>query len=206
MINSISKELNAIQIPYYKGELSMLPFNLNDISSLPIEFRETVEQMIKNLPNKMGTAFLTVHGKFVKKAKTLRRGAPHIDGNFIQGLSSWGGGTGTNGWKVGENGFSLTSEEHKLSYENKNGGMLIASNYSACMGWNGVYNEKAKEGGDCSHIDLGEGFMLKPNKVYYGNSQFIHESLPLDKDVFRVLYRITLPIEYPVIQNFKQKI
>ena len=197
MIKSISKELNTIQIPYYKGELSMLPFNLNDLSTVPNEFKETVEQMIISLPNKMGTAFLTIHGKFIKKAKTLRRGAPHIDGNFIQGLSDyWGGGGGTNGWKVGENGFSLTSEEHKLSYENENGGMLIVSDYSACMGWNGIYEGKAKEGGDCSHIDLGEGFMLKPNKVYYGNSQFIHESLPLDKDIFRVLYRITLPIDY----------
>ncbi len=200
MIKSISKELNTIQIPLYKGELSMLPFNLNDLTTIPNEFRETVEQMVKNLPDKLGTAFLTVHGKFVKKSKTLRRGAPHIDGNFIQGLSGWGK-PGGNGWKVGENGFSLTSEEHKLSYENKNGGMLMASNYSACMGWNGTYKGKAKEGGDCSHIELGKGFMLKPNKVYYGNSQFIHESLPLDTDVFRVLYRITLPIDYPELNK-----
>jgi hypothetical protein len=74
--------------------------------------------------------------------------------------------------------------------------MIIASNYSACMGWNGKYEGEAKEGGDCSHLDLGEGFMLKPNTVYYGNSQFIHESLPMDKDVFRVLFRITLPINH----------
>ena len=72
MINSISKELNAIQIPYYKGELSMLPFNLNDLSTIPIELKETVEQMVKNLPNKVGTAFLTGQGKLVKKAKRSR--------------------------------------------------------------------------------------------------------------------------------------
>lgn len=194
MINSISKEWNEVTIPHYNGEVSMLPFNLNDLTTLPAQFIETANEMIKELPNKVGQAFLTVHGKFVKKDDTQRRGAPHIDGNYLESLS-WGSGGG-NGWKVGENGNVLSSTEHKLSYKNKNGGMLIASNYSSCKGWNGKFKGEAGIGGDCRHIKLDSGFMLKPNKVYYGNSQFIHESLPLDKDVFRVLYRITLPIDY----------
>ena len=195
MIKSISKELNSIQVPFYNGEVSMIPFNLSDLTTLPAEFRETAKEMVKNLPNKIGEAYLTVHGKFVKKSKTLRRGAPHIDGNYIKELCGWGSGGG-NGWKVGEDGNSLTSKEHKLSYESTKGGMLIASNYSACKGWNGVFNDKAGIGGDCSHLELNEGFMLEANKVYYGNSQFVHESLPLDKDVHRVMYRITLPIDH----------
>lgn len=199
MLNSYSKELNPIAIPYYNGEVSMIPFDLSNLLTLPQEFISVAEQMIKNLPIKKGIAFLTVHGKFVKKAKTLRRGAPHIDGNFLPSVSSWGNGGG-NGWKVGENGVKLNSTDHKLSYDNPNGGMLIASNYSACKGWNGKFEGKAKEGGDCSHIKLNEGFMLDADKVYYGNSQFIHESLPLDKDVFRVMYRITLPMEFPPLQ------
>jgi len=201
MIHSIVQPLNTISIPYFKGEVSMLPFDLSDLSSLPTQFRETAEQMIKNLPNKIGMAFLTVHGKFVKKAKTLRRGAPHIDGNYMPQVSSWGNEGGNGGWKVGENGAKLSSQEHTLSYDNVNGGMLIASNYSACKGWAGKFEGKAKEGGDCSHLNLNEGFMLDANKVYYGNSQFIHESLPLDKDIFRVLFRITLPIEHAPIFN-----
>jgi hypothetical protein len=196
MINSISKELYSINLPFYKGEVSMLPFNLDNISTLPEEFRKVVRDMIRFLSVKKGEAFLTVHGKFVKKDKTLRRGAPHIDGNYLKEVSDWGNGGG-NGWKVGENGVKLNSEEHKLSYLNENGGMLIASNYSACKGWNGFYSDEPKEGGDCSHVDLKDGFMLKPDTVYYGNSQFIHESLPVNKDVFRILYRITLPMDYP---------
>jgi hypothetical protein len=195
MLYSIAKPLNAIAIPMYKGEVSMIPFDLNDLRTVPEQFRHTVEQMVMNLPNRIGTAFLTVHGKFVKKAKTLRRGAPHIDGNYMPQVSDWGGGN-NGGWKVGQNGAKLSSEEHVLSYDNQNGGMLIASNYSACKGWVGKYDGKAKEGGDCSHINLDDGFMLDANKVYYGNSQFIHESLPLDKDIFRVLFRITLPMEH----------
>jgi hypothetical protein len=195
MITSISKELNSIEIPFFKGEVSMLAFDLSDLKTLPIEFRDTAKQMVKNLPNQFGQAFLTVHGAFVKKYKTLRRGAPHIDGNYLKEVSSWGSGGG-NGWKVGENGVKLTSKEHAVSYESKKGGMLIASNYSACKGWHGIFNDKAKEGGDCSHLKLNDGFMLDANKVYYGNSQFIHESLPLDKDIHRVMYRITLPINH----------
>jgi hypothetical protein len=41
--------------------------------------------------------------------------------------------------------------------------------------------------------------MLEPNVVYYGNSQFLHESLPIDETVHRVVARITLPIDYPVV-------
>lgn len=198
MLHSIVKPLNSISIPHFKGEVSMIPFDLSNLNSVPKQFRGTVEQMVQNLPNKTGTAFLTVHGRFVKKAKTLRRGAPHIDGNYMPKVSSWGN-SGGGGWKVGQNGAKLTSEEHIKSYENPNGGMLIASNYSACKAWEGKFEGKANEGGDCSHLELGEGFMLDANKVYYGNSQFIHESLPLDKDVFRVLFRITLPMEHEPI-------
>ena len=198
MISSISKELNAISLPLYNGEVSMIPFELSDLTALPNELIKTVKEMIEHLPSKVGESYLTVHGKFVKKSKTLRRGAPHIDGNYIKEICDWGQGGG-NGWKVGENGVSLTSEYHKLSYQNKKGGMLMASNYSACMGWNGDYEGEAREGGDCSHIDLKNGFMLKANTVYYGSSQFIHESLPLSEDVFRVLFRITLPIDYELI-------
>ncbi len=39
MITSISKELNEIKIPLFKGEVSMLPFDLSDLTTLPIEFR-----------------------------------------------------------------------------------------------------------------------------------------------------------------------
>lgn len=88
----------------------------------------------------------------------------------------------------------------KPNYKAKDGtikrGIEIDGKYYACKGWNGVFDDKAGIGGDCSHLKLDEGFMLEANKVYYGNSQFVHESLPLDKDVHRVMYRITLPINH----------
>lgn len=79
--------------------------------------------------------------------------------------------------------------------------MLIASTYPACRAWNGTFEGKPGIGGDCSKLTgLDGGFILKPNMAYYGNSQFLHESLPIDKTVHRVIVRITLPMDYPVIQ------
>jgi hypothetical protein len=198
MIISISKELYKVQIPQYTGEIKMLPFNLENINEIPVKFNEIINKMIEYLPNKSGIAYLTVDGKIIEKNSTHRRPGIHIDGNYLK-VGDWGKGCG-NGWKVGESGRKLNSVEHKLSYQSKTGGMLIASNYSACKGWNGIFNENPKEGGDCTHLkNLGEGFILKPNKVYYGNSQFLHESLPVDKELHRVLIRITLPTDYPVL-------
>lgn len=199
MILSISKELYPVSIPQHEGEIKMLPFDLSNLEAIPAKFKSLVSKMIEFLPIKQGIAYLTVDGKLVEKGKTQRRGGAHTDGNYLQ-EGDWGGGGG-NGWKVGGNGRSLTPAEHKLSYESETGGMIITSNYPACKGWNGIFDGKPNTGGDCSHIKLDTGFMLKPNTVYYGNSQWIHESLPIDQTTHRTLVRITLPTEYPMLQN-----
>lgn len=207
MINSISKELYEVQIPDYTGEIKMLPFNLESLAEIPKQFKELVSSMIEALPIKEGIAYLTLDGRFVEKGTSQRRGGVHIDGNYLapskggwsDGLG-WSGTGGGNGWKVGEGGRILSSVEHKLSYESQTGGMLIASTYPACKGWNGEFQGDAYVGGDCTKIQgLGEGFILKPNVVYYGNSQFLHESLPIDESTHRVLARITLPLDYEVL-------
>ena len=200
MITSISKELYKVEIPDFTGEVKMLPFNLDNLSEIPAQFKGLVSKMIDALPNKKGVAYLTVDGKLVEKGKTQRRGGVHIDGNYLPQLCGWGSGGGGNGWNVGEGGRILSSAEHKLSYESQTGGMLIASTYPACKGWNGEFDGSPYIGGDCTRIEgLGEGFILKPNVVYYGNSQWLHESLPVDKTTHRVVVRVTLPMDYPVI-------
>ena len=201
MITSISRELYEVSIPEFSGQIKMLPFNLESLHEIPAAFKELVSKMIEALPIKKGTAFLTLDGKLVQKGDSQRRGGVHIDGNYLP--SGWGGegSGGQGGWKVGEGGRILSSKEHKLSYESPTGGMLIASTYPACKGWNGEFEGTAYVGGDCTRIqNLGEGFTLKPNVVYYGNSQFLHESLPVDKDIHRVMARITLPDNYSVLQ------
>jgi len=200
MIKSISKKLIEVSFPSFEGEIKMLPFNLSDLSSIPKQFLELVMSMINFLPVKEGIAYLTVDGKMIPAGSSHRRGGAHIDGNYIPEMCGWGSsGTGGNGWKVGENGRALDSDTHKLSYNNPDGGMLIVSDYAGCKGWNGAFNGEPGIGGDCRHIELDKGFILEPNTVYYGSSQFIHESLPLEKEVYRTMIRITLPLDYPII-------
>ena len=121
-----------------------------------------------------------------------RRGGPHTDGNYLYG---WGGNGG--GWLTGEDGRFLPREKHINQYCSDKGGMLIISSYEACKGWNGEYDGEPNQGGDCSHLDLStmESFIMEKNTLYWGNSTFIHESLPIDEDVKRQLVRITLPAD-----------
>jgi hypothetical protein len=201
MIKSLATELMYVQVPEFTGELRMLPFDMQTLKGIPEEFMEFVRTLIAPLPDKKHTAWFTLDGRVIEKGKSHRRPGVHIDGNYIPDVSDWGGGS--NGWKVGEGGRSLSSDHHKLSYENENGGLILVSNYPACRGWIGSYDITPGIGGDLRHSadKLDKGFMLKSNTVYYGNSRFIHESLPVENKVHRVLARITLPMDYPVILN-----
>jgi hypothetical protein len=179
-----------IKIPLILGEFKMIEFCLNTLSGLPDKFMNIAMDMLMNLdiPDKVG--FFTIHGKILKKQQTLRRPGPHIDGNYEPYYMSFGGGEG--GWKVGENGPAVGTNLHKRQYESPFGGIILCSNYSSCLGWNGEYDGLPKTGGNCSHMELDDPFFLKENTVYYGNNHFIHESLPVKEDVHRVFARITL--------------
>lgn len=200
MIHSKSKQLHKLTIPSYNGEIKMLPFNLSSLDEVPEQFRETVRSMTDVLPELSGTAYLTVDGKIVEVNNSHRRGGAHIDGNYLAEMCNWGNGGGGNGWKVGEGGRQLNTSEHQRSYRKETGGMLIASTYPSCRGWDGSFEGEPNIGGDCSHIQLPKGFMLLPNVLYYGNSQWIHESLPVKETVHRTIIRITLPEDYPSLK------
>ena len=192
MINSIVRGNGSIDLPIISGEFAMVPFDTKTLSGLSDEFKCIAREMLNNI-TVSGTAYFTAHGRKLKKGQTLRRGGPHTDGNYEPHHMDFGGG---NGWKVGENGPAITTDVHKRQYVKPTGGIVMASNYEACLGWQGAYNELPRVGGDCSHIDLGNSFELKRNTIYYGNNHFIHESLPMTDDIHRVFVRITMPEDH----------
>jgi len=195
----ISKSIsaNTIALPLVIGEFSMIPFDLETLEGLPSKFKSTAFQMLNKIKNLKGTAFFTIHGKRLKKGETLRRGGPHTDGNYEEYHMTFGGG----GWKVGQDGPGINTTMHERQYVNDKGGIIIASNYEACLGWNGEYTGSPAVGGDCSHLELDAPFMLERNRVYYGNNNFIHESLPMSGDVHRVMARITMPEDHEFSVN-----
>ena len=190
MITSRIKELGTIEIPLIEGEFSMLPFNLRTLEGLPENFKTIAKDLTKHLSFQDEIGFLTVHGKKLLKGDTLRRGGAHTDGSYDKKVLDWNSG---GGWKVGENGPAINSPEHKRLYLKETGGIIMASNYSACRAWEGTFQGLPDVGGDCSKLKLDEPFLLKSNTIYYGNNHFIHESIPMEKDVHRVFVRITLP-------------
>ena len=207
MIYSHSIELDYAQVPRIDGEISMKPFRLDTLAGLPLKYLRIVRAMIQHLPTKYGYAFLTAHGAKLKPGETLRRPGKHIDGNYLYNVERWGNGGG-NDWKVTDSTI-LSETEFMRSYRAKTGGMLIISNTESCMGWNGMFMNEPKTGGDCSHIkELTDksGFILKPNVIYYGNSQFIHESLPVSEDIHKNMVRITLPETYPWVKANTNKL
>jgi hypothetical protein len=195
MLKSKSKMIKPISLPEYRGDrVYMHEFNMEN-PILPVGY-ERWESFLKEVidcsPKKTGKAYLTIDEKIVKKGESHRRGGPHTDGNYLFG---WGGGGG--GWLTGEDGRFLPREQHKEQYCSDKGGMLIVSSYEACKAWEGDFDGEPNQGGDCSHLDLSklESYNLKANTLYWGNSTFIHESLPLEEDVKRQLIRITLPAD-----------
>lgn len=188
-MKSLVIEKSSIVLPLIIGENAMIPFDISTLAGLPEKFKVIVSKMIDGIKHEGGTAFFTLHGWKLKKGDTLRRGGAHIDGNYEPHLMCFGGG----GWKVGQDGPGVNTEMHDRQYLNECGGIIMASNFEACNGWIGEYDDTPNTGGDCSHITLDTPFMLERNKVYYGNNHFIHESLPMTTDVHRVMARITMP-------------
>lgn len=188
-MKSFAKVTNEIELPKIEGEYAMIPFDIKTFEGLSGVCLQIAKKMMQGVDVKGGTAFLTLHGKKLKKGETLRRGGPHTDGNYEPHLMTFGGG----GWKVGQDGPGINTALHDRQYNNPRGGIILASNYSSCLGWIGEYEGLPRTGGDCSHIQLDAPFELEANKVYYGNNHFIHESVEVKDDVHRVFARITLP-------------
>lgn len=192
MIISNIKEIKQIKLENLPlTQVYMYPINLKETNFLSGEceiYNDIINQMISVLPKKEGRAFITIDSKIIEAGKTHRRPGKHVDGNFI---FDWGGG---GGWLTGSAGRYLKPKDHYRQYcDNFNGGTLIVSDAVGCKAWDGLFKGYARQGGDCSHIETGEGFLLKPNFLYFMNSTGIHESIIIDQSIKRTLVRITLP-------------
>ena len=191
-ITSKASPVGHLVLPLFTGEASMMPFDLHTLEGLDGSSTRIVKSMLSNVPHSGGTAYFTLHGKELLAGETLRRGGAHIDGNYDPVDMGFGGG----GWKTGEEGRPPGHPIHERQFTTEQGGIVLASNYPACVGWIGAFEGIPQKGGDCTSFDLGQPFVLTPNTVYYGNNHFIHESLPVAHDVHRVFARVTMPEDH----------
>jgi hypothetical protein len=190
---STMKQISTLELPLIEDHLSMIPFDLATLIGIPKNYLDIVRKMISSVKHKKGTAYFTIHGKILKTGQTLRRGGPHTDGNYKPVNMTFSAGGGGGGWKIGENGPAVNSPLHARQYLSPKGGIIMVSNHSSCLVWQGNYKGTPGVGGDCSGIDLNKPELIKANNVVYGNNHLIHESLPVDVNVHRVMARITMP-------------
>ncbi len=203
-INSRSKMVApSIVFPEFRGDrLYMHPVDLAKPMDLPEQFsrfKESVEHMLAHSPVKEGIAWVTIDEKHIMPGKSHRRGGPHTDGNYLFG---WGGG---GGWLTGVDGRVLSEDKHIAQYASEGGGMLIAASHQGCRGWNVRLEGIPLQGGNCenflSQLETTEAFLMEPNAIYWGNSTFVHESLPFSEELDRTLIRITLPHTAPELSQ-----
>lgn len=189
MRKSIVSAAGAIQFPAFTGAyLYMYELDVAN-PCLPPEFAEwvgataAVVQAARNVGLTEGVAFLTIEQKSVKAGETPRRKGRHIDGNHLMG---WGGG-----W--------VTELEEYAQRGCDTGGFVMAASHSSCDVWEGEWEGRAGDGGDCDHIDVSKmkHGRMQANVIYVGNHA-LHESVPADQDMDRSFIRLTLPHDFKV--------
>lgn len=199
MINSVGKITGTVEFPQFSGtRIYMAPITKENFrDGIPEQYHLTLGAMLDQVPQigMKDQIFVTIDEKHLMPNTQHRRGGAHIDGNFI---FDWGGGD-RGGWMSGVSaGRQLSARNHKLQYGSKRGGILMASNYSACQVWVGDIEGSPEQGGDVSHLDLSgmESFMLPAGQVLLGNSSMIHQGHTVQQEVNRQLIRVTMNPEF----------
>lgn len=74
-------------------------------------------------------------------------------------------------------------------------GIILASSVSAAEGYLGTYEGPIGEMGDCAHIDISKLDVLpmEAGRVYAGNVNCLHQSLPVETSCRRSLVRLNVP-------------
>ncbi len=202
MIKSLVVEKNEVIIPEFIGKIQMESINVSGSYSIKLMtsisgkngiFDDVILSMLKDIEPVGKTAWITIHGQVLKKGEILRRPGKHIDGRYDPDIFDWTCDTVDFNKYLEKKAPPVDSKFHQVLYNSDKGGILLATNYSACLGYVGEFEGTAGLGGNCDHIKTNEPIKLEANKVYYGNSTFIHESVPVEEDVCRVVVRITLP-------------
>lgn len=196
-MQSIARQLTAVEFPTFAGVQLYMKEVLVGLAHtvVPPGYMEMVRNMLAEakIPADQ-TIWITIDESHVEEGKKHRRGRAHVDGCYD--YMDWGGG----GWLNGVPGRMVTPEVQRLTYENPNGGMLIASNFKSCQVWEGEFEGVPGLGGDCEHfrdeLNQMETSMMPANVAYMANSTCIHESLPVTATVDRQLIRITLSDTY----------
>lgn len=201
---SIIQCLGTVAFPAFMAERVYM-HEFRKESGLPVNLQRwqpTVDAMLEQVDTD-GPIYLMVDQKQLNSGDLHRRSGVHIDGYWHPAIQAHGGGQNpfapSHGPAPRHSGIST-----KGRWDNNNWahadfsepeGILLASDIQACRAFKGSYTGMPKEGGDYSHLDLSqlEEVILEPGRVYAGNVNMLHETLPVSQACTRTLVRLNVP-------------
>lgn len=189
MYNSKCELIGDVSFPEFTGEkVYMQKFYQKE--GLPENLKRwqpTIDQMLATTETDQ-PIFLMISQKLVNANESHRPSGVHIDGYWDEKIFMHRSGNGHKGHNLPN--VDLWSHIDLSEPES----LILASNYASCRAFTGDYSGVIGERGDCSTIDTTgmSTAILEPFKAYKGNVAFLHESLPVDQDVYRTLVRLNL--------------
>jgi hypothetical protein len=217
MYKSVIVATNTVAFPEFMAEkVYMREFYKGKLPSDLVRWEETIDGMLEGVDTD-GPIYVMIDCAPVLAGVSHRRKGLHVDGYWNPALSahSYGHTAVPSGHGAGRGGshgalhhdisvyfpdLKKKKKKKKLSaWEEATfdtpEAIILASSISSAIGYVGDYEGPIREGGDCSHIDI-SGMKLvnmEAGVVYAGNVNCLHESLPVDQDVFRSLVRLNVP-------------
>lgn len=182
----------SVQFPESQNiNINMLPFQLGNKDSVPEAYHHywpIIEACQDHIAESdLGqVAYLTIQESLVPAGQSQRRGGIHVEspgtltasGEFINDRYNWGCGF-------------VNWDESRIE-----GGIFMASNVpNSCRAWNVKLTDPTQivgALGSAEHLreQLGEGCILEANKLYWLTDLTPHESLPLEEETYRQLFRL----------------
>lgn len=209
---SIVQCLGAVTFPAFMAERVYM-HEFRKETGLPANLQRwqpTVDAMLEQVDTD-GPIYLMVDQKQLNSGDFHRRSGVHIDGYWHAGnemhqghrIYAHGGVPGVprhspaprHSGISAKGRWDTPSPDWSHADFSEPEGILLASDIQACRAFKGNYSGMPKDGGDYSHLDLGqlEEVILQPGRVYAGNVSMLHETLPVTQACTRTLVRLNVP-------------
>jgi hypothetical protein len=181
------EDFGPIELPAYTGvRVMMMPFLMEDpTGTLPESlagYRPALERVCALASPKSGVGYLTIDEALVRAGETHRRPGLHVDG-------------------CGPYGGDPTPQWPRPYASN---GMFLASSHEGCRGYTQDVEGSPGADGDCEHLrsQLGAGFVMSPGRLYWCSPTALHEALPMPRDTYRQLLRVSMPSAAPYHRDY----
>lgn len=195
-MQSIAKHLGRVELPGFTGtRVQMMPFLVHDpAGSLPAPFAPWLDLLsrISQHSGARGVGFITLDEAELRRGDYHRRPGLHVD---CGGPLLAHGGAPPPPPKHG--GSPPAPGPHGAS--SRRGGMYVVASACGSRGWVGEFPGEQADEGDCDGIRgaLGRATRLEAGELYWANSHFVHETIPVTSAGPRQFLRVSMPSDSP---------